>query len=95
MKKRCLFAPLCVEGCFRGQRGLGLILTFVFVQLEGEFAVFPCEQAIRQNSTSELPGGSVVVGCLWSKPVWGFSFLFLHLSIGGKNQGFAYVSGIL
>lgn len=37
----CTF--VCNEDCFRGQRGLGLILTFMFGQLEGEFVdSFPC-----------------------------------------------------
>lgn len=40
----------------RDERRLGLILSFMFRQLEGEFAVsLPCS-ADNQSSVSELPG---------------------------------------
>lgn len=72
----------------RDERRLGLILSFIFRQLEGEFAVsLPCS-ANSQSSVSELPGRSVVYGegCLFCQFVWQVLFLFLHLSIEAKNH---------
>lgn len=64
----------------RDERRLGLILSFMFRQLEGEFVSLPVLQTIRVLYQSCLAG-------MWcSQPVWHVLFLFLHLSIEGKNH---------